>query len=297
MTVRNSAARQRSDMRVGVGLANTRERLKTLFEEDYELELIHADDGSVVARVRIPLHRIRRTGGSVSIRALIVDDEPYARERLRELCALEPDVAVVGEASHGVEAIEQVEAARPNLLLLDVQMRGTNGFDSAGTTERREALVVFVSAHDQYAQAAFGVEAVDYLLRAVRSGALPPCIQSCAHSPRGRREGHSRSSTEITNAVRETVISVAGRTPVTNGPKRIVAERDGRMFFISQPDIDSVRSEPHYVNITAGRTTSPSAGPCSRRRSRWILGMFLADSPVGDREYAQDSGDGAAVSW
>jgi LytS/YehU family sensor histidine kinase len=54
MTVRNSAARQRPDARLGVGLGNTRERLKTLFEEDYELELIHSDDGSVVARVRIP---------------------------------------------------------------------------------------------------------------------------------------------------------------------------------------------------------------------------------------------------
>jgi LytS/YehU family sensor histidine kinase len=54
MTVRNSAARQRSDVRLGVGLANTRERLKTLFEDDYELELIHAEDGSVVARIRIP---------------------------------------------------------------------------------------------------------------------------------------------------------------------------------------------------------------------------------------------------
>jgi two-component system LytT family sensor kinase len=59
MTVRNSAARQRpeltrTDMRLGVGLGNTRERLKTLFEDDYELELIHAEDGSVVARIRIP---------------------------------------------------------------------------------------------------------------------------------------------------------------------------------------------------------------------------------------------------
>jgi two-component system, LytTR family, sensor kinase len=54
MTVRNSVARQRSDSRLGVGLGNTRERLKTLFDSDYELELVHADDGSVVARVRIP---------------------------------------------------------------------------------------------------------------------------------------------------------------------------------------------------------------------------------------------------
>ena len=101
----------------------------------------------------------------MSIRALIVDDEPYARERLRELCALEPDVAVVGEASHGVEAIEQVEAARPNLLLLDVQMRGTNGFDVLERLNGDKPLVVFVSAYDQYALAAFGVEAVDYLLK------------------------------------------------------------------------------------------------------------------------------------
>ena len=54
MSVRNSAARQRSDVRLGVGLGNTRERLKTLFDEDYELELIHAEDGSVIARIRIP---------------------------------------------------------------------------------------------------------------------------------------------------------------------------------------------------------------------------------------------------
>ena len=54
IAVRNSAARQRSDVRLGVGLGNTRERLKTLFEDDYELELIHAEDGSVVARIRIP---------------------------------------------------------------------------------------------------------------------------------------------------------------------------------------------------------------------------------------------------
>jgi hypothetical protein len=54
MSVRNSAARQRSDVRLGVGLGNTRERLKTLFDDDYELELLHAEDGSVVARIRIP---------------------------------------------------------------------------------------------------------------------------------------------------------------------------------------------------------------------------------------------------
>jgi two-component system LytT family sensor kinase len=54
LSVRNSVARPRSDVRIGVGLSNTRERLRTLFDDNYELELVHAEDGSVLARVRIP---------------------------------------------------------------------------------------------------------------------------------------------------------------------------------------------------------------------------------------------------
>jgi two-component system, LytTR family, response regulator len=186
----------------------------------------------------------------VSIRALIVDDEPYARERLRELCALEPDVAVVGEASHGLEAIEQVEAARPNLLLLDVQMRGTNGFEVLDRLTGERPLVVFVSAYDQYALAAFAVEAVDYLLKPFDRERFRQAIRRV----RSRLSGDKNTelADRISTAVRETVISVTGRTPPSAAPKRIVAERDGRMFFIAQPDIDSVEANRNYVNISAG---------------------------------------------
>jgi two-component system LytT family response regulator len=186
----------------------------------------------------------------VSIRALIVDDEPYARERLRELCALEPDVAVVGEASHGVEAIEQVEAARPNLLLLDVQMRGTNGFEVLDRLTGERPLVVFVSAYDQYALAAFGVEAVDYLLKPFDRERFRQAIRRVRSRLSG--EKNTELADRISTAVRETVISVTGRAPTHAAPKRIVAERDGRMFFIAQPDIDSVEANRNYVNISAG---------------------------------------------
>jgi len=186
----------------------------------------------------------------VSIRALIVDDEPYARERLRELCAQEPDVAVVGEATHGVEAIEQVEATRPNLLLLDVQMRGTNGFDVLERLSGERPLVVFVSAYDQYALAAFGVEAVDYLLKPFDRERFRQAIRRV----RSRLSGDKQTdlADRISNAVRDTVISVTGKPAATAAPKRIVAERDGRLFFIAQPDIDSVEANRNYVNISAG---------------------------------------------
>ncbi len=186
----------------------------------------------------------------MTIRALIVDDEPYARERLRELCALEPDVAVVGEATHGVEAIEQTEATRPNLLLLDVQMRGTNGFDVLERLSGERPLVVFVSAYDQYALAAFGVDAVDYLLKPFDRERFRQAIRRVRS--RLSDDTNSALADRISTAVRDTVMSVTGRPASSSAPKRIVAERDGRLFFIAQPDIDSVEANRNYVNISAG---------------------------------------------
>ena len=209
----------------------------------------------------------------MSIRALIVDDEPYARERLRELCALEPDVSVVGEASHGVEAIEQVAAARPNLLLLDVQMRGTNGFDVLERLAGERPLVVFVSAYDQYALAAFGVEAVDYLLKPFDQDRFRQAIRRVRTRLSG--EQSAELADRISSAVRETVISVTGRPAASSAPKRIVAERDGRLYFIAQPDIDSVEANRNYVNITAGAESFTIRWTMQQAESTLDPGMFL----------------------
>jgi two-component system LytT family response regulator len=203
-----------------------------------------------------------------------VDDEPYARDRLRELCALEPDVAVVGEATHGVEAVEQVEATRPNLLLLDVQMRGTNGFDVLERLSGERPLVVFVSAYDQYALAAFGVEAVDYLLKPFDRERFRQAIRRVRSRLSGDK--HTELADRISTAVRETVISVAGRPPATAAaPKRIVAERDGRLFFISQPDIDSVEANRNYVNISAGADTFTIRWTMQQAETTLDPNMFL----------------------
>jgi len=209
----------------------------------------------------------------VSIRALIVDDEPYARERLRELCAQEPDIAVVGEASHGVEAIEQAHATHPNLLLLDVQMRGTNGFDVLDRLTGARPLVVFVSAYDQYALAAFGVEAVDYLLKPFDRERFREAIRRVRARLAGDRG--TDLADRISSAVRETVISVTGRTATAAAPKRIVAERDGRLYFIAQPDIDSVEANRNYVNINAGADKFTIRWTMQQAESTLDPGLFL----------------------
>ena len=100
------------------------------------------------------------------MRALIVDDEPPARARLRALLAAEADVEIVGEAADGVAAVEAIRAHAPDLVFLDVQMPRLDGLgviDAIGADDM--PAVVFVTAHDQHALRAFEVGAVDYLLK------------------------------------------------------------------------------------------------------------------------------------
>jgi DNA-binding response OmpR family regulator len=100
------------------------------------------------------------------IRALIVDDEPLARARLRSLLAKHADVQVVGECAEGSEAITAIDRARPEVVFLDIQMTETTGLDVARRLEREPLpAVVFVTAHERYALEAFGARALDYLLK------------------------------------------------------------------------------------------------------------------------------------
>jgi len=100
------------------------------------------------------------------IRAAIVDDEPPARRKVRDLLAREADVEVVGEAASGPEAVELIRSVRPDLVFLDVQMPGLDGFgviEAVGVESM--PLVVFVTAYDEHALRAFEVHAFDYLLK------------------------------------------------------------------------------------------------------------------------------------
>ena len=112
-----------------VGLSNTRARLQTMFGQQATLELHPRPEGGFVARMLIPRPAAAprsapaRTGGSrMSIRAVLVDDEPLARSRLRKFLAQEPDVEMVGECDNGPEAIECIRQRQPDVVFLDMQM-------------------------------------------------------------------------------------------------------------------------------------------------------------------------------
>src|SRR5215831_5270892 len=99
-------------------------------------------------------------------RVLIADDEPLARERLRTLIKEEPGMDIVGEAVDGTSAAESIVALNPDIVFLDVQMPGADGFDVIDAVgPERMPFVIFVTAFDRYALRAFDVHALDYLLK------------------------------------------------------------------------------------------------------------------------------------
>ena len=100
----------------------------------------------------------------MSVRALIVEDEPLARKRLRELMRDVPWLESAGEAANGFDAVKAIDELRPDLIFLDVQLPGLSGIDVL-TRVRHSPGVIFTTAYDQFAVTAFELGAVDYLLK------------------------------------------------------------------------------------------------------------------------------------
>src|SRR5689334_3155960 len=105
----------------------------------------------------------------MTLTALVIDDEASARSRLRKLLALHLDLDVLGDAADGVQALERIQELRPDLIFLDVQMPGMTGFQVLESLPKEipPPLVIFTTAFDEYALAAFDVNALGYLLKPV----------------------------------------------------------------------------------------------------------------------------------
>jgi len=160
------------------------------------------------------------------IRTLIVDDEPLAIERLQILCARMADVSLVGTATNGAAALRLIEALKPDLVLLDIQMGGMNGIALAHALEGQQPrpALIFVTAFDQFAVAAFDVEALDYLLKPVEAERLERAVARIGTHVDSAGEAASRAPAWA----RE--FWVPHRTEIVRVPAQdielIVAERD-----------------------------------------------------------------------
>jgi two-component system, LytTR family, response regulator len=118
------------------------------------------------------------------MRALIVDDERLARSELRRMLEAFPRIDIVGEAVNAEEALQKIDELAPDLLFLDIQMPGKNGFELLSALEGRVPEVIFTTAYDEYALKAFEFNALDYLLKPIDSQRLAEAIQKVDENER-----------------------------------------------------------------------------------------------------------------
>jgi two-component system LytT family response regulator len=184
------------------------------------------------------------------IRTLIVDDEPIARQTLKDYCALESDIEVLGECRYGAEAVKRIAALKPDLVFLDVQMRRVNGLEVIEKIGRDAMpLVIFVTAYDQYAVDAFELNAVDYLLKPFdreRFRAALDRARTRLSSP-----GSADVRAQVHAAVRQVLGNLSGTLPGVS-PKRIVAEKNDRYIFVDPGDVHAVEASRNYITLHVG---------------------------------------------
>ncbi len=175
------------------------------------------------------------------IRAIIVDDEPLARERIRTLLALESDFEVLAECENGNEAVDAIEKFEPDLVFLDVQMPAVDGFDVlAALDQDRLPSVVFVTAFDQYAVKAFEVHALDYLLKPFGSARFAEALDRARKMVEQARAGVVR--TELAQLIRDT------RNEQRAGNKLLI-KTEGKIVFVPADRIVWIEAAGNYVRI------------------------------------------------
>ena len=214
------------------------------------------------------------------VRVLIVDDESLARQRVRRLVQTEADVEVVGEAESGHEAVALIRELQPDLVCLDVQMPGLDGFGVLRELDGGHVpMVMFITAYDEHAQRAFDVHAVDYVLKPVdeerfkaafdkarkqranavaaeRLGELLETVRRLADARGELAAGFAGPAGNGNGLATGNATAGASGAAVANGGRyasRILVKQDGRMFFVKTTEIDWIEADRNYVRLHVGK--------------------------------------------
>jgi len=189
------------------------------------------------------------------IRTLIVDDEPAAREGMRQLLAGDREVVLAGECANGREAAAAIAAGAPDLVFLDVQMPQLDGFGVLRRLDRASLpAVVFVTAHEQYALRAFEVHAVDYLLKPFSDERFREAL---ARAKQQVRQGRLSELSWKLLALIQGYAPEQPAVPVRRiGPRyleRLVIKSGGRVTLLRVGEIEWIDAEGDYVRIHVGQ--------------------------------------------
>lgn len=179
------------------------------------------------------------------IRALIVDDEPLARRRLRSLLRNEPDIDVAGECGDGRRAVAAILEKKPDLVFLDVQMPELDGFAVLDAVEaERLPAIVFVTAYDEHALRAFEVHALDYLLKPFDRDRFRMTLERVRAEVAAQRSGSSN---------RELLDLISELRNSSRAQQRLMVRNAGRILFLGVNEIDWIEAEGNYVRLHVGK--------------------------------------------
>jgi two-component system LytT family response regulator len=183
--------------------------------------------------------------GAVKIKTLIVDDETLARRRIRRLLAAESDVEVIGECGDPQEAVSFIQQRCPDLVFLDIQMPGVDGFGVLESlSPQNSPAVIFVTAFDQYALRAFEVNALDYLLKPFDRARFRKALD------RARVQIRQQSASPIDPRLSTLLQNLENRPRQSD---RVVIKSAGRIMFLRTDEIDWIEAADNYVRLHVGQ--------------------------------------------
>jgi len=182
----------------------------------------------------------------VTLRVVVVDDEPLPRQRVSDLVSQHSSLTLVGQATNGTEALDVVVELAPDLVFLDIQMPELDGLQVAASLgDDDPPAIVFVTAFDEYALSAVEVDAIDYLLKPV----TPERFTAAVDRVMKRLDGADASAHAPIHAL-------AARLAETQGfATRFVARRGAKHYFVRAADIDWVEAVGNYVRLLTGDTS------------------------------------------
>jgi two-component system LytT family response regulator len=219
------------------------------------------------------------TYGHHELRVLVVDDEPPARELVVTLLRAEPDVVLAGECANGSEAVEAILRLAPDVVFLDVQMPGLDGFEVLEAVSkamdlnsglelggRKLPLVIFVTAFDRHAVRAFEAHAADYLLKPFDFDRLREAMQRVRMR---LRQPQPRSYDQSVLALLENL-----RTRDQTWDRLAIRDA-GRTFFVKPEEIDWLEAEGNYVRLHLGKKSYLLRQTMSALEQRLAARKFL----------------------
>lgn len=185
------------------------------------------------------------------IRTLVVDDESLARRTIVDLLTGDPQIEIVGECGTGTEAVDQIRNLSPDLLFLDVQMPGMNGFEALARIQPEKLpTTIFVTAFDEFAIKAFEVHALDYLLKPFTDRRFNEAL----HGAKTHLEMKeiNRLSHDLLTLLGEKAGLRPGDPRRESYLTRFMIKSGGRIFFVKVSDVDWIAADDYYIKLHVG---------------------------------------------